>query len=75
MGRCVERDEPRLAELGVPDEQHPVLEIDVSLLEPQRFAGTKPRRREQADECRIRVGAQPVCGGQSTGCVMRFVIS
>jgi hypothetical protein len=61
-------DEPRLAELRVPDEQHPALEIDVRPLEPQRFAGTKPRRREQANECRIGVGSQSFRGRQSTGC-------
>src|SRR6516162_11905852 len=67
-GRLMEWDEPRLAELRVPDEQHPALEIDVRPLEPQRSAGTKPRRREQANERRIRGGSQSVRGRQSTGC-------
>lgn len=57
-GRRMEWDVPRLAELRVADEQHPALEIDVRSLQPQRFARTKPRRREQADECRIGVGSQ-----------------
>lgn len=62
----MEWDEARLAELRVPDEQDPALEIDIGLLKPQRFAGTKPRRREQADECRIGVGSQAVRGSQMT---------
>ena len=49
-GRGVQRHQPRLAELGAADGQHPGLEIQIAQLEVTRLAEAQPRDTQEPEQ-------------------------
>ncbi len=49
-GARVQWDLPRLSELGLPDPQHTVVEVDVVTVEPERFPDAHTGDRQQSDQ-------------------------
>ena len=50
--RRVDRDQAILAELGLPDVQDTVGEVDIGAIEAERFAGPQARAGQQSDQRR-----------------------
>jgi hypothetical protein len=57
-GRRMQRNEPRLGELGLADREHAAHEVQVSTAEPQRLGQAQPGRGNEAEERPVGRGPQ-----------------
>ena len=59
-GRCMQRNQAGLAELGTADRQDAFVEIDVTQREAERFANTQARYAQQSEEAIQAAVCQPL---------------
>ena len=76
-GACVQGDLAGLAELGIPDGEHAIVEVDIGAVQPAGLAGAHAGHRQQAQQCppgqRPKRRPQRIRRGQQRGDLVRRI--